>query len=65
MYIGDNEDSYMKNISKKEDIKYPIRIDEEELPEIYILDSNNRWLTNELVVELLNSTNKEVIKCQQ
>ena len=60
-----NEDSYMKNISKKEDIKYPIRIDEEELPEIYILDSNNRWLTNELVLELLNSTNKEVIKCQQ
>jgi hypothetical protein len=54
-----------ERIIKKEDIKYPLKINEDELPELSILDANDNWLSAELILELLNSTVKRgEYKCQ-
>lgn len=45
-----------KKINRNEDIKYPIKIVEEDLPELTIIDSNGNILSNELIINLLNST---------
>jgi hypothetical protein len=54
-----------KEIINKEDIQYPLRINKDVLPELDILDSNDNWLSAELILELLNSTVKRgEYKCQ-